>query len=128
MCCCSEKISEAHLRSDHLKETTFPSCFSLMKFFFSKEHSSPRLLEKIHCLQKSPELQTIYLPLLAHISTCMLKVFICKLPQRRGSSLQGLCSVNLAIKLGHALFPPSLSPISFALSFIILQRLSECAV
>lgn len=70
------------ITSNHFLIRSFTVEAKLLFFVSSKEHSSPSSSEKIPLFAKSPELQTrtIYLPLLAHISTGMLRVFICKLP------------------------------------------------
>lgn len=57
------------------------------------------------------QIAAVYLPKLAHISTCMLAVFICKRRQKRGGSLGGLRgSVSGMVKLSRALSSSSPAP------------------
>lgn len=113
-----------------MRRTRVRRCFMVkwqVLVWLAKDWWSSRSSEdSIVC--KGLQTGTLYLPKPAHVSTCMLNVFICKLHRKRGGSLGGLGPVSLTMKLGHGLFHPSLPAVPlFPLPpFVILCHLAVC--
>lgn len=113
-----------------MRRTRFKRCFMVKRqvlVWLTKDWWSSRSSED-SIVSKGLQTGTLYLPKPAHVSTCMLNVFICKLHKKRGGSLGGLGPVSLTMKLGHGLFHPSLPAVPlFPLPpFVILCHLAVC--